>query len=270
MSDRFDMAAPNALESELLELGAWLDIPTPSSGFAAAVTKAVAARRRRRWLRTPPRFGRPVRRAVLIAIALLLAIVAVAGAIGFGLPGLRIIFGEPGAPSPSPTASRPPSTGAPGSAMGLGASVPLDQLDRVAGFHVLLPADPDLGPPDAAWSLDGRVALAWGPRPGLVPTLEPGVSLLIGEFRGKLDQGYFEKVLGSNTRVTPVTVRGVAGYWIDGDPHFFFYVDPSGRDVEDSHRAVGNTLVWTADGVTYRVESGVGMIETARIAQSFR
>ena len=42
--------------------------------------------------------------------------------------------------------------------------------------------------------------------------------------------------------VTPVTVGGNPGYWISGPPHFFYYVDPSGKDVDDSHRIVGDTL----------------------------
>src|SRR5437868_6448712 len=124
--------------------------------------------------------------------------------------------------------------------MGLGTAVPLAELDEQRCFHVLLSADTALGPPDAGYLMDGRVALVWGPRAGFAPTLEPGVSLVISEFQGNVG-GYFEKMLGTGTQVTKVTVRGVAGYWISGDPHFFFYVDPAGREVQDTHRAVGDT-----------------------------
>jgi hypothetical protein len=259
----------SALEAELVELGHSLAFPAPSSHFAAAVGERIRTRPRRSWLDPRPAFAfrRPVSRAVLIAIALLLVVVAVAAAIGFGLPGLRIIFGGPGAPSPGPVESRPSPSGPPGSAMGLGMAVPLAELDARAGFHLLLPTDPDLGPPDAAYVLDGRVTLAWGPRPGLAATREPGVSLVISEFRGNVG-GYFEKVLGSETRLTKVTVRGGPGYWIEGDPHFFFYIDPSGQQVEDTHRVVGDTLVWASDGLTFRIESAVGKDETMRIAES--
>ena len=53
----------------------------------------------RRWTWTP------ARRALVVAIIALLAFAAIVGAGGFGLPGLRILFGGP---SPSPTA--PPAT----------------------------------------------------------------------------------------------------------------------------------------------------------------
>jgi hypothetical protein len=263
----------SALEVELVELGHALAFPVPSSNFAAAVGERIRARPRRSWFGVRPAFRRPMSRAVLIAIALLLVVAAVAAAIGFGLPGLRIIFGGPGAsgaPPASPAASRPSPSGAPGSAMGLGGAVPLAELDGQAGFHVLLPVDPTLGAPDAAYLMDGRVALAWGPREGFPPTLEPGVSLVISEFRGNVDQGYFEKVLGTGTTLKRVTVRGVAGYWISGDPHFFFYTDPSGHQVGDSHRVVGDTLVWASDGLTFRIESSIGMADTIRIAESLR
>jgi hypothetical protein len=264
-----------ALEAELVDLGRSLAYPAPSTDFAAAVGERIRTRPRRSWfgLRPAFAFGRPMSRAALIAIALLLVVVAVAAAIGFGLPGLRIIFGGPGAsaaPSLSPAAPRASPSGAPGSALGLGMPVALADLDAHAGFHVLLPADPRLGTPDAAYLMDGRVALAWGPRTGLGPTAEPSVSLVISEFRGDVDQGYFEKVLGAGTTVTRVTIRGVAGYWISGDPHFFFYIDPSGEQVTDSHRFVGDTLVWARDGLTFRIESGVGKDETIRIAESLQ
>jgi hypothetical protein len=267
-----DAMALTALEAELVELGHSLAFPAPSSNFAAAVGERIRARPRRSWFGLRPAFGRPISRAVLIAVVLLLVVVAVAAAIGFGFPGLRIIFGGPGAsgaPSPGPAASRPSPSGAPGSAMGLGAAVPLTELDGRAGFHVLLPGDPNLGQPDAAYLMDGRVALAWGPRPGVAVTRDPGISLVISEFRGTAG-GYFEKMLGSDTALTPVVVRGVAGYWISGDPHFFFYVDPSGQQVEDTHRVVGDTLVWASDGLTFRIESGVGKDASIRIAESLQ
>ena len=80
--------------------------------------------------------ARPIRRGLVLALVALLILAAVAGAVGFGLPGLRIIFGE----GPSPTASPPatssasprPSEPSPsatvqplGGSLGLGDAVPL-------------------------------------------------------------------------------------------------------------------------------------------------
>ena len=263
------------LERELVELGRWLSYPAPSPAFASRVTSTLESRRARpraSWLRQPAWiFGRPVRRAVLLAVALLLVLAAVAAAIGFGLPGLRITFGEPGAsPVVVPSHSPPPPSASPGSGMGLGLPIAVGDAERLVDFDLLLPDDPRFGPPDAAYLLERRLALVWGPRPGVPDTLEPGVSLVVSEFRGHIDPGYFDKVLNTGTTLTRVTVRGVPAYWITGDPHFFFFVDPSGTPVNDTHRVVGDTLLWTDSGVTYRVESGLGRDPTIALANAMR
>ena len=69
-----------------------------------------------------------------------------------------------------PAAGASPAAGAPGSTMGLGQLVPLDQLDAQAGFAVAWPQDPALGPPDAAYvdpsaRRPGRTRLAIARRP---------------------------------------------------------------------------------------------------------
>lgn len=276
MSDRVvtGSGGRDAVELELLELGRQLNYPAASAAFADGVTRRLSARRpagRVPWLRQPTwLFGRPVRRAVLLAVALLLVLAAVAAAIGLGLPGLRITFGGPGA-TPIALPSRTPAPSAsPGAAMGLGLPITVADAVRGGDFPVLLPADARFGQPDAAYRLNGRLALVWGPRAGVPDTREPGVSLVISEFAGRLDPGYFEKVINTGTTLTNVTVRGARGYWISGDPHFFFYVDPSGQPVDDTHRAVGDTLLWTADGVTYRIESSLGRDATIALANAMR
>src|SRR5262245_15280774 len=60
--------------------------------------------------------ARPVRRALVLGIVALLVLAAIAGAVGFGLPGIRIVFGPGPSPTPSaaavtsatPVASSPP------------------------------------------------------------------------------------------------------------------------------------------------------------------
>jgi hypothetical protein len=271
----YDAMPLSALEAELVDLGHSLAFPTPSSNFAAAVGERIRTAPRHSWFGLWPAFAfrRPVSRAVLIAIALLLVAVAVAAAIGFGLPGLRIIFGGPGAPSPGPVESRPSPSGAPGSAMGLGTAVPLADLDTRAGFHVLLPTDPDVGPPDAAYidpAKGNQVALVWSPRAGLPPTLDPSVGLLLMQFEGRLDQGFFSKAIGTGTTVEPVRVSGLAGYWVSGQPHFFFYTDRNGQFVEDPRRWVGDALLWSDAALTHRLEAGLGRDAAIRIAESLR
>jgi hypothetical protein len=226
---------------------------------------------RRRWFEFG--FGmRPMRRGLVLALAALLVLAAVAGAVGLGLPGLRIIFGDVPSQRPvaSPTASSPaPSPGGPlGSDLGLGTALPLAEVERLVGFDLILPSDPAMGPPDVAYLAGERAVLVWAGRPGLPATRVDDIGLLISEFQGHVETGYYEKVLGSGTKLTPVTVNGSRGYWIDGDPHFFYYVDSNDEFVDDTHREVGDTLIWSTGEVTYRLESGLDMDEAIRLAES--
>jgi hypothetical protein len=232
--------------------------------------------------------GRPLRRGLVLAVALLLVLAAIAGAIGFGLPGLRIVFGPGASPTPSLTAApsvvpgspaaspsntaaptrSPVRSGPPGSNLGFGEPVTLDEARARAGFPILLPTDGHLGPPDAVW-IDriGRVSLVWRARPDLPATLESGLGLVISQFSGHINPGYFEKLLDAGATIQPVTVRGKPGYWISGRPHEFVYVDPSNEPTFDDRRLVGDTLAWSDGDVTYRVESELGLDEAMRIAE---
>ncbi|HTG40950.1 MAG TPA: hypothetical protein VK697_04980 [Methylomirabilota bacterium] len=230
--------------------------------------------------------ARPIRRGLVLALVALLVLAAVAGAVGFGLPGLRIIFGE----GPSPTASPPaPSSASPrpsqpgpsepgpsatvqplGGSLGLGDAVPLAEVRRQASFEILLPTDPPIGLPDVSYLNDQRVTLVWASGAVLPETNTAGIGLVLGEFRGNVDQGYYEKVLGDQTIVTPVTVNGGRGYWIHGGPHFFYYIDPQGQVVTDESRVVGDVLIWTRADVTFRLETSLGMAAAIRLAESLR
>ena len=265
------------LEGALRDLAAAIAYPAPAAGpdIASRVRQRIEAappaparRGPLAWLR-----DRPVRRSLLVAVAALLILAAVAGAVGLGVPGIRIFFGG-ATPTLSPTASPAAPSATPGRSnpvgltMGLGTAVSLDDAERLAGIDLVLPPDPDIGPPDAAYLFQGRVALVWSERPGLPPDPSTGAGLLLSQFRGLVDEGYYRKQVVSNGVVTPVTVNSGQGFWISGPPHFFVYVDENGRAVEDSHRMVGDTLVWSVGDMTYRLESQLGMEEAIRLAES--
>jgi hypothetical protein len=283
------------LAGALRQLATSVDYPAARATEPASPD--LAARVRQRIEQNPPRLSiwqrlglgvgartraRPMRRGLVLAIAALLILAAVAGAVGLGLPGLRIIFGEgpspqatlAGSPVPSPPASAgpvPSPTLAPlAGSLALGDAVSFADAKRLAGFDVVLPTDPDLGPPDATYLNGQRVGLVWASRPGLPETASPGVGLVISEFRGTVDPGFFEKILGPDTTLTKVTVGGSPGYWISGGPHFFFYIDPQGRAVNDDHPTVGDVLLWTKGDVTYRLETSLGMGAAIGIAESLR
>ena len=108
--------------------------------YAARVAELIAANPRpaagrgfslMSWLR-----GRPIRRSLAVAVAVLLVVAAVAGAVGLGVPGIRILFGGPtpspsGPASPSPSKTPPASLGTLGQSLGLGAKVSLDEAERL-------------------------------------------------------------------------------------------------------------------------------------------
>jgi len=240
----------------------------------------LATRVRARLLAAPPaRRGSTwrLRPALVLAIVALLVLAAVAGAVAFGVPGIRLIFGDPGASPPpvvaSPTAAPTDGASAPpaGSSIGLGAQVdPATLADRV-DFPVLFPSDPALGPPDAAYvSWRDEVALVWAPSADLPPTVEPDIGLLIMQFRGSVTPEPIGKMISSGTVVEPVQVGEASGYWITGDPHVFFYMSPDGEHVEEGRRWVGDALIWQRGAQTYRIETSLGRDEAIRIAESLQ
>lgn len=231
---------------------------------------ALSALGHRRW--------QPAGRALILAMVALVAAAAIVGAVGLGLPGLRLILGE--APTlPSATAgptfepSRAPTAEALGASLGLGELLdPIDTagLDARAGFTVRAPADPALGPPDAAYIDDtkGRqVTLLWTTRPELPATLEPEVGLLLSQFRGTIGEGFVAKAIGATTTLERVQVGGRGGFWVSGDPHVFFWDGPDGF-VDDPRRWVGDVLLWSDGPITYRLETSLGRDAAVRIAET--
>ena len=227
--------------------------------------------------------GRPMRRGLVLALVALLVLAAVAGAVGLGLPGLRIIFGNPPSPgsisSPTPSSIASPAPSGPGpsatiqplgGSLGLGDALPFAEVERQAGFDLLIPTDPPIGPPDVSYLNGQRVALVWASRPALPETNTLGIGLVLGEFQGTVDPGYYEKILGGQTTITPVTVGGARGYWISGGPHFFFYRDAQSQIVTDESRVVGDVLVWATTDVTYRLETSLDMTAAIKLAESLR
>lgn len=284
--------ADNELESALRGLVPEIDWPAtgPDRGPDLATTvrtrvESMSVPARDRWagLRSVwsgGRSTRPARRALVLALMTLLAVAAIAGAVGLGLPGLRIILGEPppgAVPSVAPATRSPGSPGPQilGGSMRLGEALdPADAatLDDRAGFHVAVPADPDLGPPETAWIDDdkgGQVTLLWPTGPELPATLEPDVGLLLSQFRGAIDTGLFNKLIDGGTVVAPLEVAGQGGYWLSGDPHVLFWEGSDGF-VDDDRRWVGDVLVWSDGPITYRLETSLSRAEAIRIAETIR
>ena len=229
---------------------------------------------------------RPARRALVVAVIILLALAAIAGAATLGLPGLRLILGPvPVSPPPSLEPSRPPASGgaSPSTATGPSASPWPGARTGSAARHCRAsthvpasmsawPGDPVVGPPDAAFvdrTKGDQVALVWATDPDLPATLDPGVGLLLTQFRGVVENGFFTKAIGSGTTVKLVMVNNRLAYWVSGDPHFLFYETANGS-VHDDRRWVGDTLLWAVGPITYRLETSLGLDDAIRIAESIR
>jgi len=273
MAEQSQMTDPE-LERELTELGSHLAYPATPQLARAVRTRLVARPARRPFWETL----QPMQRRLAFAAAVLIVLVAsvllipdarTAVARFFGLQGI-VITSEP-SPLPSPLPTLPP--GPLGERLSLGQRVTLADAQGRVRFHILVPTLPDLGDPDEVYfaqpPASGAVALVYQAKAGLRPAAQTGVGLLVTEFRGDIDPGSFGKSLGPGTRLGEVRVRGVTGYWIEGQPHFFFYRD-GGEFRNETLRLAANTLIWEQDGVTVRIESVLTKDEVLRIAESMR
>ena len=264
----------DALAGSLRELAEAIDWPAAVAGDGPDLALRVRVRLVSDASRPAARpWWRPARRALILALAALLALAAIAGAIGLGLPGLHLTLVQPSTSPPTFDASRSPAPGAPGSTLGLGKPVTLEAAATLVGRPIPLPGDPAIGPPDAVYvdtTRANQVALVWRDRADLPHSLEPGVGLVLMAFDGLVDDSYYEKMLGSDSTVEPVTVTGHRGLWIGGAAHFFFYRRSNGEVIDDPRRWVGDALVWSDGVVTYRLETALGKAAAIRIAESLR
>lgn len=249
-----------ALDAGLADLATAIEFP-PTPPLAITVGVAIrerAAQRRPAWSWAPLRRG-----LVLGVVAALLAVGGVA-ALGIALGGLRLSFGEP-TPGPLPSGVA--------AARALGEEVTLDEARRAAGFTLRVPALDDLGEPDGVFLREppegGQVSIVYGDRAGL-PAGADGIGMVVTEFRADIGPDSFEKTIQQGTRVEPVQVNGLPGYWIAGGNHFYFYRDANGEVVETSLRLVGDALIWEEDGLTLRVEGAGSLDEALRIAGSLQ
>jgi hypothetical protein len=237
----------------------------------------LAMRVRTRIVENPPEVARrgfslrwPVRRSLVLAIVALVVLAAVVGAVAFGVPGIRLIFGDPGG-TPPPAVASPTAATQPGAGLDLGTRVPVAELEERAGFPVRFPTDPLLGTPDATYVSDrNEVALVWAPRDGLPPTVEGDIGLLIMQFRGSVNPEPIGKIISTGTTVEPVNMDDGTGYWIAGDPHVYFYMTPEGEHIEEGRRWVGDALIWQRGDMTYRIETSLGRDAAIRIAESLK
>ena len=247
------------LETLLVELGgqvAWPDTPD----LRPAVRRAAVARRpwfESRWALAAV--------AVIVIVAVLLAYSPTRTAIADWVNLHTRITHTTTLPTPSPKGPGPI-----GKRLGLGSETTLAAASKGVGWPVLVPGS--LGRPDEVYlqttdaPTGGEVTLVYGPETGIPVAGETGASVLITEARGSVDEGFFGKLVGSGSTVTPVTVAGHQGWWISGAPHVFFLTDSSGNVIDETLRLATNTLILDVNGTVVRIEGNMSEQQAIGIA----
>ena len=216
-------------------------------------------------------WGRPLAlaaTAVLIVAAALLAFPPSRDAIANWV-NLHTIFQRvPNVPSPSPHPSGPL-----GERLGLGQPTTLEKAQGYVSWHIVLPSS--LGQPDEVYyqapgigPSSGEVTLVYASRPGIKIAGQTGVSVLVTEARGKVNEQFFGKMLGPDATVEPINVAGHQGYWISGTPHGFVFVDESGSYRDETMRLATNTLIFDDSGTIVRIEGDMTKDQAMQIATS--
>lgn len=253
MADRFAFAD---LEGSLRALAPRIAVPAAPSIAPAVVARLETERMRRP---RPPFPGLALwtrRRALVFAALAVLALLSLAAAARFTIGAVQIRV----QPTPSVTASPPPpfDLGALGPARS-----PSDAAANVR-FAAALPSGPA---PDAAYNVESvtsrrSVAFAWLPT-ATYPQIEGTPwGLILLEIPG--DEEFVLKSVNSFEDIVPALVNGRRAEWIPA-AHQLELRTASGSE---TFSVDGNVLIWERNGVTYRLETALGLDDAIALAES--
>jgi hypothetical protein len=248
--------------------------PRPGAAATAARSAWLIRRNRRR------RVGVAVLGVAMACVVAAAAVAPVRSAVAdfFGVDGVHITRAahNPALAVPStapPVVTTPPVD--PVVALHLGTATTLVGAARLVGFPMRLPTVGSYQRPDVVLvgtpPVGGMASMVYLPAPGRPAVAgSGGVAALLSEFRGHLEAGYFQKVAGPGTTVDPVRVGSAQGFWLSGAPHEFLYVNAAGTVDTQTIRLATSTLVWSAGGITYRLESALPRDSAVAVAASMR
>ncbi|MGV9777503.1 hypothetical protein [Streptosporangium sp. NPDC003464] len=263
------MTSPDDLEARLLALGESVDVPAPPpAGVARAVRARLEAlpaadrhpvpapptapvRRARRAWRVLRPGGHLRRRAIVSAVAILLALFLGGTPVGRAAVTQVLRFAgvelEIGAPGPLPSGLPEPLPGE--------RRVTLEQAREQAAFPISVPAG--LGEPREVRVGDGGrvVSLLW-----------PGVRL--DEYDGTL-QVVFRKELGPPWPEEVPVAGASRGQWIQAR-HGLSYLPRDGGQASVRPRTAGPTLIWQEGRTGLRLEGVDDLQRALEIAGSVR
>ena len=238
------------LEQKLIELGAAISWP------ATPRLRVVPGRRLNllRWALAAA--------AALLIVAGLLAYTPTRDAIAGFLNLHTTIHRVPAVVTASPQ---------PGQALGLGTPTTLAQAQNRLSWHVNVPEG--LGQPDHVYLAlppdgpsGGEVTLVYTSVSGIPLSPQTGVSVLVTEARGTVDEQFFVKTVGEGTTVESVDVNGHHGWWISGRPHSIAFVDANGNPYFDTLRLAANTLIIDDGGTVVRIEGNMSKAQALQLA----
>jgi hypothetical protein len=249
------------LEEQLTALSAAIDWPeTPRRLWVGVRPSRTEALRLNRWALAAA--------AVLLIVAALLAYTPSRDAIAGWLNLHTTFLRTQSQPTPSPL---PP--GPLGERLGLGSPTTLDKAQHQVSWKVQIPAS--LGTPDEVYlklpptgPSGGEVTLVYAQRSDIRTSGLTGVSVLVTEARGKTNESFFQKMLGPDATVEPVTVNGHPGYWIAGSPHMFAFTGSDGQVYTDTLRLATNTLIFDDNGTIVRLEGEMTRAQALQIGAS--
>ena len=256
------------LEQRLTALGNALEWP-PTPDIHLPARRGGGAQRR--WggpVSYMPRWVLAAAAAIVIAAAGLLAFPTSREAIANWVNVHTIFQQVPHLATPKP---QPP--GPLGERLGLGGRTALPDAQKQIPWHIAIPStlgQPDevyLQPPPDAPS-QGEVTLVYATRPGIPGAGQTGVSVLVTEARGTVDQNFFGKMIGPGTTLEPVTIGGHQGYWIEGPLNEFFFTDANGGFRNETVRLAANTLILDYGGTIVRIEGNLTKAQALEIATS--
>jgi hypothetical protein len=171
-------------------------------------------------------------------------------------------------PTPSPL---PP--GHLGDNLDLGTPVTLEEARGSTAWKITVPSS--LGQPDAVYvkpppsgPSQGEVTLVYAHRPDIPVSGQTGVAVLVTEARGKVNEIFFQKMLGPGSTIEQVNVGGHAGFWIAGHPHDFVFTDADGKVYGETMRLATNTLIFDNNGTIVRIEGDMTKAQALAIATS--
>ena len=263
-------SAPDpALEAQVRRIASAFAYP-PAPDLARREGKLVREGYRVRKQRRPVRASTRAAWALLVVIlaaALLLASPARARVLEWLRVGaVRIFLVEPtatptlvstGTPQPTPAPTLTPLP--PESLLDLSGRVSLEEAAAQTPFTLRLPTYPaDLREPQHVYyqEMDDIpvVILVWS---------EPNDPAQVRMALYQIGEGnVFDKQFMN--RIIETTVDGSWAVWTEGP---YLLVNTAG-EVEQRRLVTGRTLLWTREGVTYRLETGLPLTEAKKIAES--